>query len=238
METIGDPMFIGVIHDISERKEYEQQLTRSIEEKKTLLKEIHHRVKNNLMVVSSILEMQEDRNEDSDLNRILKVSQDRIQSMALIHEKLYRSPTLAEVDFGSYLDEIVDRLVATYRVDTSKIAVIKNISPIHLNVETATPLGLIVNELIANCLKHAFVEGATGEVRIFCDQSEDGLVTLCVSDDGRGLPVDFDLERVGSLGMQLVSLLSRQLDANLIIENKNGARFCLEFNEMKYQTRM
>jgi PAS domain S-box-containing protein len=238
METIGDPMFIGVIHDISERKEYEQQLTHSIEEKKTLLKEIHHRVKNNLMVVSSILEMQEDRNEDSDLNRILKVSQDRIQSMALIHEKLYRSPTLAEVDFGSYLDEIVDRLVATYRADTSKIEVIKNISPIHLNVETATPLGLIVNELIANCLKHAFVGGATGEVRIFCDQSEDGLVTLCVSDDGRGLPEDFDLDQVGSLGMQLVYLLSRKLDANLIIENKNGARFCLEFNEMKYQTRM
>ena len=238
METNGEPMFIGVIHDISERKEYEQQLTRSIDEKNTLLKEIHHRVKNNLMVVSSILEMQEDSNEDSDLNRILRVSQDRIQSMALIHEKLYQSPTLAEVDFGSYLDEFVDRLVATYHVDTSKINVIKDISPIHLNVETATPLGLIVNELVANSLKHAFKDGAIGEVRIFCDQSEDGLLTLCVSDDGCGLPSNFNLEETESLGMQLVTLLSRQLDANLEVENFHGARFCLTLNEMKYQTRL
>ena len=238
METNGEPMFIGVIHDISERKEYEQQLTRSIEEKNTLLKEIHHRVKNNLMVVSSILEMQEDSNEDSDLNRILRVSQDRIQSMALIHEKLYQSPTLAEIDFASYLDEFVDRLVATYHVDTSKINVIKDLSSIHLNVETATPLGLIVNELVANSLKHAFKDKATGEVRIFCNQSEDGLLTLCVSDNGCGLPDNFDLDETESLGMQLVSLLSRQLDASLEVVNDNGTRFCLTFHEMEYQSRL
>ena len=238
METNGDPMFIGVIHDISERKLYEQQLTRSIEEKNTLLKEIHHRVKNNLMVVSSILEMQEDSNEDSDLNRILRVSQDRIQAMALIHEKLYQSPTLDEVDFSSYLDEFVDRLVATYQVDTSKIDVNKDISPVHLNVETATPLGLIINELVANSLKHAFKGGAKGEVRIFCNQSEDGLLTLCVSDDGCGLPVNFDMDKTESLGMQLVSLLSRQLDANLEVKSDNGTRFCLTLSEMKYQARL
>ena len=238
METGDDPMFIGVIHDISERKEYEQELTQSLEEKKTLLKEIHHRVKNNLMVVSSILEMQEDDDDDSELNRSLRVCQDRIDSMALIHEKLYQSTTLAEVDFGSYLDELIDRLMATYHADSGKIHVIKDLTSTHLNVETATPLGLIVNELVANCLKHAFIEGAPGEIRISCNQAEDGLLTLCVSDNGCGLPENFNLEQVESLGMQLVSLLSGQLDANVQIDQDNGTRICLTLNELKYRDRM
>lgn len=238
METGGDPMFIGVIHDISERKEYERELTQSLEEKKTLLKEIHHRVKNNLMVVSSILEMQEDGDGDSELNRSLRVCQDRIGSMALIHEKLYQSTTLAEVDFASYLDELIDRLMATYHADSGKIHVIKDLTSAHLNVETATPLGLIVNELVANCLKHAFIEGAPGEIHIFCDQAEDGLLTLCVSDNGCGLPENFNLEQVESLGLQLVSLLSGQLDANIRIDQDNGTRICLTLNELKYQNRM
>jgi len=238
IDTGGDPMFIGVIHDISERKKHEETLTRSLEEKKTLLKEIHHRVKNNLMVVSSILEMQEDSNEDSELNRILRVSQDRIDSMALIHEKLYQSTTLAEVDFSSYLDELVDRLLMTYRVDASNVRVIKDLKTVNLNVETATPLGLIVNELIANCLKHAFTGNTTGEIRVLCEQDQDGLLTLCVSDNGCGLPEDVSPERANSLGMKLVSLLAKQLDADLRIRKDDGTHICLTLNELKYRNRL
>lgn len=238
MDTDGDPMFIGVIHDISEQKEYESQLKRSLHEKEILLKEIHHRVKNNLLVVSSILEMQEDCIEDSDLVPILKESRDRIMSMALIHEKLYSSHTLAEVDFSSYLDELIDRLVATYQVEPNKIQVLKELDPVFLNVETATPLGLIVNELIANCFKHAFVGKVKGEVRVSCEKSEQGLLTLCVADDGCGLPEGFMLEQVDSLGMQLVSLLTQQLEADLQIAGDNGTRISLTLNELNYKKRV
>ena len=119
-------MFIGVIHDISEQKEYERQLTNSLREKETLLKEIHHRVKNNLLVVTSILEMQEDYVKDTNLVNILKESQNRIQSMALIHEKLYLSDTLADVDFTSYLDDLIDRLLVSYQVEPGKVQVVED----------------------------------------------------------------------------------------------------------------
>lgn len=237
METQGDPMFIGVIHDISEQKEHEQQLTNSIREKETLLKEIHHRVKNNLLVVNSILEMQEDFIKDTNLVNILKESQDRIQSMALIHEKLYLSATLAEVDFASYLEDLIDRLLVSYQVEPGKVQVSKDLDPVSLNVETATPLGLIVNEMVANCFQHAFGNGMKGEVCISCLQSGQGDVTLCVADNGQGLPENFSLEKVDSLGFQLITLLTKQLDADLQIEQDKGTRICLRLNELHYKKR-
>ena len=238
MNTGSDPVFIGVIHDLSDRVEYELQLKRSLSEKETLLKEIHHRVKNNLMVVSSILEMQEDDDEHSKINRILKVSQDRIRSMSLIHEKLYQSETLNRIDFASYLDELVDRLVSAYRVETADIKVIKEIAPVYLNVETATPLGLIVNELISNSLKYASDEAGNVEIQVLCEHSKDGILTLCVSDNGPGLPEGFNFEQTETLGVQLVSLLSGQLDAKIQLDQNNGTRICLSLHELNYQNRM
>ena len=238
MNTGGDPNFIGVIHDISERVEYEQQLTRSLREKETLLKEIHHRVKNNLLVVSSILEMQEEEGEDSEINRVLRVSQDRIRSMALIHEKLYRSDTLAEVDFAGYLEQLVERLVFSYSVNRDGIDVVVEAEPLQLNVETATPLGLIVNELVTNSLKHAFAAGDSGEVRVRFYQSGDGAYTLSVSDNGRGLPQNFEIDHAESLGLQIVSLLTRQLDAKLAFERGQGVTASLTLEELAYRARL
>jgi PAS domain S-box-containing protein len=238
MDTEDDRMFIGVIHDVSEQKLYERQLKRSLEEKKTLLKEIHHRVKNNLLVVSSILEMQEEGTQNPKVLNILKESQDRVNSMALIHEKLYRSDTLADVDFTGYLDEIVDRLTIAYVTQPGQISVEKNLQAVKLNVETATPLGLVVNELVSNCFKHAFPNGRKGKVQIDCQQSEQGEISLCVSDDGKGLPADYSLAESESLGMQLVNLLAQQLDAQLSVEREPGTKICLSLHELNYQQRL
>lgn len=229
---------VSVGIDISDRKKAEEQLKASLKEKELLLKEIHHRVKNNLLVVSNLLEFQADYTEDSDIIKVLQDSQNRIHSMALIHEKLYRSADLDKIHFGEYLEDLVDNLFQSYNISESRIQFEFEIEPILLNVETANPCGLIVNELLSNTLKHAFPEGRNGKVFLVLDRDANSTITLIVRDNGIGFPKDLDFHNLESLGMELVCTLTEQLEGTIELEPIPGTSFKLSFHELKYRQRL
>lgn len=229
---------VSVGIDISDRKQAEEQLKASLKEKELLLKEIHHRVKNNLLVVSNLLDFQADYTEDPDIIKVLEDSQHRIHSMALIHEKLYRSSDLEKINFGEYLEDLVDNLFQSYNISENRIQFELEIEPILLNVETANPCGLIVNELLSNSLKHAFPDGINGKVSLLLKRDASECITLIVRDNGIGFPQNLDFHHVESLGMELVCTLTEQLEGKIKLEPIPGTSFKLTFCELKYQHRL
>ncbi|MGC9504082.1 PAS domain S-box protein [Baaleninema sp.] len=229
---------VAVSRDVSARKQVEDSLKASLQEKEILLKEIHHRVKNNLLVVSSLLEFQSDYTDDPEVVKILQDSQTRIASMALIHEKLYRSTDLARIDFGEYLENLVESTIASYDVRERPIHVQLDIEPISLNIETAQPCSLIVSELLSNAFKHAFPDGREGTISLGLHAIEGERFRLTVSDDGVGVPENLDIRAVDSLGMELVCTLTQQLDVALQLDRRNGTFFALEFSELHYRKRV
>ncbi len=218
--------FVLVARDITERREAEAQLRSSLHEKEILLKEVHHRVKNNLQIVSSLLRLQE--GDEAGPSRNLQESQNRIRSMALIHEHLYQSQDLANIDFSAYLKELVDNLLASYGARSERVRAEVRVLTCPLSLDTAIPCGMIVNELVANALEHAFgTEGGTLWVSYGPDN---GHHELRVADDGRGLPDDFDIDRGDSLGLRLVSALTAQLGGDLAFESsRERTEFTLRF---------
>ncbi|NER47686.1 MAG: PAS domain S-box protein [Symploca sp. SIO1A3] len=232
--------FISVVEDVQESKQAETQLKASLKEKELLLKEIHHRVKNNLLVVSSLLELQTDSTEDLEIIKVLEDSQNRIHSMALIHEKLYRSDNLDQINFGEYLESLLDNLFSSYGYsDDRAIDFELNIEPVLLNIETANPCGLIVNELIANIFKHAFPKGRTNnKLWLELHQLPDKQINLIVRDNGIGFPEDLDFRDTESLGLQLVCTLTEQLEGTIELKQCNGTSFQLTFSELHYRRRL
>ncbi|MGC9526410.1 MAG: PAS domain S-box protein [Limnospira sp.] len=228
---------LWMYRDISDRKQAESRLVSSLQEKEVLLKEIHHRVKNNLLVVSNLLEFQGDYLEDETLIRVLEESRDRIYSMALIHEKLYRSTNLDRIDFSEYLENLVDNLFESYNVAEDRISVELDVEAIDLNIETAHPCGLIVNELLSNTFKHAFPNGRTGNVRLELHRLPDDKIGLTVQDDGVGFPPDLDFHNVESLGMELICTLTEQLEGEITMRQNNGTIFTIIFSELHYRKR-
>jgi len=226
-ETLGAVL---ISKDISERIEAETRLKRSLREKEVMLREIHHRVKNNMQVISSLLKLQV-RNIDDDIARgIITESQNRIRSMALIHEKLYLSDNFAEVDFRTYAKTLVSRLYESYGVHQHAIRMEIDVDYPKLPVDTAIPCGLIVNELVSNALKHAFSEGDKGTITVRMHQTSDSLIELSVADDGCGLPKDLDIATTESLGLRLVTMLAEdQLQAELEFCRKSGLKTTLRF---------
>ena len=220
--------FNAFIDTLSARREAELQIGASLREKEALLQEIHHRVKNNLQVVSSLLNLQASRTNDPEITAVFKDSQNRIQSMSLIHEKLYRSNDFSRVNLGEYVRNLTTYLVRSYRTDTGLVNVDVNTDEVYIGIETAVPCGLLLNELISNALKHAFPEGRTGKITILL-QTEDRQVTLVVSDDGVGLS-DEEAANGGTLGFQLIKTLVKQIDAVMKIETDQGSRFTITFD--------
>jgi PAS domain S-box-containing protein len=218
-----------VTRDITERRQAEEKLKSSLKEKEALLREIHHRVKNNLQVISSILKLQSNYIKDPVLLDVFKDCQGRIRTMALIHEKLYRSEGLAQIDFKEYLESLVGLLL---RSQTPKGVALRNelqIAPVHLDVDTAIPLGLIANELVCNCLKHAFIGRAAGHMSIRLTKPDQNRLQLVVQDDGQGLPPGFDPEKASSLGVRLVKILSGQINGKMEFKSHNGSEFSILF---------
>jgi len=210
----------------------DQALNASLLEKETLLKEIHHRVKNNLQVISSLLGMQSRLIKNFPLvTTMFKESQNRIKSMALIHEKLYRSDNLSHIDFGQYVEHLGDHLLTSYGIDTEVINLNIHIKSLFLDIDTAIPCGIIVNELISNALKHAFPKGQSGTIDISLYRQEQEF-TLVVRDNGIGIPEGLDLEDIDieSLGIKLVYLFTDQLDATLELQRDNGTKFTIVFS--------
>ncbi len=239
-ETIKAPIFdeghkvaglVGVSRDITERKRMEEALHQTIREKEILLKEIHHRVKNNMQIISSILNLQAKSIKDPAALESLKMCQSRIRSMALIHEKLYRSREISRIDFGEYLRSLASALFKSFEADPDAVALKFETQDVVLDVNTAIPCGLIVNELILNAFKHAFPRGKSGEIRVALAGNGDGGYVLTVSDTGIGFPGDMDPGKAETLGFQLVNLLVEQIDGTLEVKRGNGTTFLITFRE-------
>ena len=218
---------LGVAVDITAHKKADEQIKASLREKEVLLKEIHHRVKNNLQVMSSLLNLQTQYLVDPRALEALRVSTDRIKTMALIHDKLYRSETLSKIYFPGYVDELAHNLLNAYAIGKG-IVLNLDVDPVSFNVDTAIPLGLIVNELVTNSLKHAFPGQETGMITIGL-YGEDTHMTLVVSDTGAGFPENLDFRDTQSMGMQLVVILVEQLEGTVELKRDKGTEFRITF---------
>lgn len=225
--------------ELRDRRHAEEKIKASLKEKELLLKEIHHRVKNNLYVVSSLLEIQAASIGDPHISKFFEESQNRIYSMALIHEKLYRSHNLAIINFSDYLEDLVSNVFASYNVNTAQIHLELNIEEIFLNIETATPCGLIVNELVSNTMKHAFPNDKGGIVSVECYQEKNNeLIHLIIRDNGIGFPDNLDFRKTDSMGFQVVCTLIEQLEGTIELEGSQGTTFHLKFSELNYRKRI
>jgi two-component sensor histidine kinase len=223
--------------EIAERKRAEEQIKASLGEKEVLLKEIHHRVKNNLQVVSSMLQLQSRNIKDKETVEMFQESRNRVRSMALVHERLYQSRDLARVDFAKYIQSLANYLCRSYGVNTNVIQLKTNLHDVFLGVDTAIPCGLILNELVSNSLKHAFPEGREGEIHIELRSDSDDKFTLMVSDNGVGLLKDLDFRNTESLGLQLVNTLVNQLEGTIELDRRDGTAFKITFSEINYEER-
>jgi two-component sensor histidine kinase len=220
-----------VVFDVSQRHAEAQK-------KEILIKEIHHRVKNNLQVISSLLYLQSTRLDDAKTMQIFEESSNRVKSISLIHEKLYKEKVQphneqGDVDFGEYVRDLTDALLVSYGVDRKLIRLVLDTSNAFLSLDSAVPCGLIVNELVSNSLKYAFPSGRSGEIRISLFGDTDGRTTMIVSDNGVGLPPDTDLEKSSSLGLRLVRMLAQQLGAEIHVGRSKGTEFKFKFTDSR-----
>ena len=214
-----------------ERRLVQDNLRASLKEKELLLKEIHHRVKNNLQVVSSLLYLQAKYLKDKEAMSMFIESQNRIRSMSLVHEKLYRSKNLAQIDFSGYIKDLVKSLFRSYSINVNRIKLKMNVRKAVLDIDTAIPCGLILNELVSNALKHAFPENSSGEIQVMFKSTGSGKFELSVSDNGIGLPDHFKIVEPSSLGMRLIETLVDQIRGKLEIEKNDGTVIKISFQK-------
>ncbi len=231
-DKTGNPLFFqGVVRDITEQRRAEAQIQASLQEKEVLLKEIHHRVKNNLQVISSLLELQAGYIDDASVKQMIEESRNRVRSMAFVHEQLYYSTDLAQVDFATYIYDLTRSLERNYRQVTTNVLLNLDVDQIYLSVETAVPLGLIINELVSNALKHAFVDGRSGEVTLRLKSLENNSIRLTVADNGIGFPEELDFYQSPSLGLTIIMTLVGQIEGEIELSSQNGSRIDLVFPE-------
>jgi two-component sensor histidine kinase len=220
---------IGTYVDITEPRRMEAQLRAALHEKEILLREIHHRVKNNLQVVSSLLDLQAEVVEDPRVRAICEESQHRIQAMALIHESLYQSDELTHIDAAAYVQSLSQRLFDASYPPGSGINLVLEAEPVMLSPQTAIPCGLILNELLVNALKYAFPDNQAGTIHVALRQEASARCVLSVRDTGVGFPEDLDFRATESLGLQLVCLLTEQLGGTIDLEREGGTVFTITF---------
>ncbi|MEW6586494.1 MAG: histidine kinase dimerization/phosphoacceptor domain -containing protein [Nitrospirota bacterium] len=248
---------LGTAHDITDRKETEERIRASLLEKELLLREIHHRVKNNMTVIFSMLKLQSRHVKDEHYRSMFHDSMSRIKSMALVHEKLYRSGNLAAVNFGAYLKDLANNLFMFYKISADRVRLRTEVADITLGIDTAIPCGLIVSELVSNAMKHAFREDETGEITVSLREiadagtartdasfrhdpterqheesgssSPDTGIELTVSDNGSGIPADIEISQSKSMGLNLVNALVKQLHGTIEVNRKKGTEFRVRF---------
>lgn len=221
-----------LLKEIAERTRAEERLKESLGEKEVLLQEIHHRVKNNLQIISSLIALQSRQIAEEKMAAVLNDSQNRIRSMALIHEQLYHSEDLARIDFAGYLRNLSNTLLRSYTDTAAAVTLKVEAEPVLLRVGTAIPCGLIVNELVSNCLKHAFVQGSRGEIRVGLSRGPENQYTLLVADNGKGLPEELDFRNSPSLGLRLITNLAEsQLRGRMEIHSNPGVEVKIIFSD-------
>lgn len=223
--------YARITEDITERKQAEDQLKASLREKEVLLREVHHRVKNNLQVISSLLNLQSHQFPDTQVEEVLLNCRNRVNAMALVHEHLYQSQDLAQIRFADYIQNLATHLYSTYSLHPPKAITlrIQVADEIVVNLDTAITCGLILNELLTNALKHAFQTHRHGEIWITLEPGIGECLLLAIGNNGDSLPADFDLERTESMGMRLVKILVRQLKGKISLEREGMTIFRLEF---------
>lgn len=246
-DVSGNPLyFLPMIENINERKQMENEIKASLKEKETLLREIHHRVKNNMQIINSLLSLQAGYIKDEESIELFRDTQNRIKSMAMIHEKLYQSKSLARINFADYIQSLIFEILSSYKIDSDRIKIDVDVKNLFLNIETAIPLALITNELITNSLKHAFPltdhfkkidkefisSDGKGEIKIMTKLCNEKIM-LVISDNGIGFPSDMDFKNTDTLGLQLVNNLTEQLDGKIELERNNGTTFKIIFPQIE-----
>jgi two-component sensor histidine kinase len=229
MGNKGGSVAMAFISDITARKRADEEreslisrLESAVSEKTVLLKEVHHRVKNNLAVIAGLLGMQADAITDLHANLALAESQRRVLSMALIHEYLYSTERLDRVNFGNYVEELADELAVSYALQADRVEVAIDAEPIELPVHRAIPCGLILNELLSNAFKYGFPNGRRGKILVKFARLESGMLLLSCGDDGVGIPEGFDWQNPKSLGLRIIGILTRQIDGELTLDRSQG----------------
>jgi len=217
-----------ILHDITPPTVTEERLRATLREKDVLIEEVHHRVKNNLQVITSLLGLQARSIKDPATRKTFEESRYRVQAMAILHEILYESSSLAEIDFADYIRRMVEHLVRSYGA-ASRIRTEVRLEPLHCHRDVALPCGLIVNELLSNAFKYAFPGGKTGAIRVVLRRGAEGKVHLLVGDNGVGLPAGLDWKTSPTLGLRLVRTLARQIGAEVKIRGREGTLFSITF---------
>jgi PAS domain S-box-containing protein len=232
----GNPnSFIATVRDITERRRTEEQIKLALKEKEVLLREVHHRVKNNIQVITSMLNLHTKYIEDEKYTEMLQEIQYRVRSMALIHEKLYKSQDISVINFGDYIKELVNELFRSYGANISKIKPTIDVTEVSMDLDTGIPCGLIINELVSNSLKHGFPDGGPGEIFIRLSSNEDNEINLKVEDTGIGISDNFDIDNPSTFGLQLVNTLVAQLRGKIEFRTANstgkskGTEFIFKF---------
>jgi len=227
-----DSSFVGAVlllNDITDRKKAEDKLKASLHERELLLQEVYHRVKNNMQIIISLLRLQAQKLKNEYAKEVLHEAQNRIKSMALVHDRIYQSEDLAKVNFEEYIKRLAIELFYSYNIDTERIKLKTNISEVSVDVGAAIPCALIINELVSNALKHAFPDNRKGEVSIEFYSDDNNQSVLLVHDNGVGLPKDFDTQGSDSFGLQLVYMLTDQLHGRCEAKSNGGTTFRIFF---------
>ncbi len=241
LSTRSGAFVLASIIDIRERKLAEEKLKDSLREKEILLKEIHHRVKNNLQVVASLLDIQSSYCKDPEVLEMFRESRDRVHAIGIIHERLYLSKNLDRIDLGEYLQALASDLLDSYGTNRAFVRLKVIAVPVPVNIDTANSCGLIVHELVSNALKHAFQKNTAGAITIeiqSCIENGKPLIVVIVRDNGKGFPANIDFRATESLGLQLVITLVEQLQGSIELHVKNGTVFTISFHELQYNERI
>ena len=231
----SDGRILGSAHiaqDITKQKEAEKKVHKTIELKELLIKETHHRVKNNLITISGLLYLQSQHIEDPDAKKVLLDSQNRARAMALIHQKLYSQEYLNSINLNYYFKQLLDEVLKTYNFDDN-IQYILNVDDITLDTDTSLILGLIVNELVSNSLKYAFTENEKGTIKVSLHQNK-GEFILQISDNGNTISDDIDIENTSSFGLIIVNLLTNQIGGHILVKRDQGTTFTINFKSENY----
>jgi len=229
-------LFVTLQRELEEKKQAEIQIKASLQEKEILLQEIHHRVKNNLQIMSSLLRIQASHAKNKEVQHMFKESENRIRAMSIIHNKLYNSDNYDKIDFTDYIKTLTNSLFISYGVNSERVSLNINLNNTLLNIDTIIPCGLIINELISNSLKYAFPNRRNGSITIKLSHVDD-VLTLIVKDDGVGFKQKIDINSTDTLGIKLVQLLSSQMDGKVEICSKEGTEFKIIFKEIQYKDR-